>query len=509
MRLWFSGEEPLWASGRLRYAAEQMLLTLFPGEKPVYPPSPAPRGLRGEEDAALFTLSAGKRWATLSVLVLRGGERRRAAVRFSVSHLKAPPQAVYHTLQHALKEAFYRAGTALLGHGLPWGSLTGVRPTKLPTRTLRAGGTPAQALGELERVYHVSPLRRTLAVECAKESVAAMASLRPRQVSLYVGIPFCPTRCVYCSFVSADIKGALSLVEPFLEALFREISAAGALLKRNHLQVRTLYVGGGTPTTLSSGQLSALLSHLEREIDLSACTERTVEAGRPDTITGEKLAVLAAHGVGRISINPQSMSDAVLAAIGRSHSPEEILSAYDLARRAGIPCINMDLIAGLPQDDLPGFSSSLNAVLALEPENITVHTLALKKGSRLLAQGGALPPDAEVARMLDGAWRTLGERGYRPYYLYRQKYMSGSFENVGWTKPGFSNLYNICMMEELHTVLALGAGGVTKLVDPGRGRIRRITAPKYPYEYIEGLPRLLEEKEGLSAFYAEMEDTLP
>jgi len=241
-------------------------------------------------------------------------------------------------------------------------------------------------------------------------------------------------------------------------------------------------------------------------IDLSACTEYTVEAGRPDTITAPKLEVLHRRGAGRVSVNPQSMDDRVLAAMGRAHRAEDVLRAYALVRESGIPCVNMDLIAGLPADSAQGFRSTLDQVLALGPENITVHTLALKKGSRLMAQWGEgetlLPEGAQVSAMLDYAWKALREAGYGPYYLYRQKYMSGSFENVGWTRPGFESLYNICMMEELHTVVSLGGGGVTKLVDARSGRIVRLSNAKYPQEYLRDLEKTLAEKGRLVEFHA-------
>ncbi len=254
-------------------------------------------------------------------------------------------------------------------------------------------------------------------------------------------------------------------------------------------------MGGGTPTTLSAPQLSALLLCLRHSFDLSRCTEFTVEAGRPDTITREKLEVIEANGAGRVSVNPQTMSDEVLRAMGRAHTTAETLAAYALVRAHSSLTVNMDLIAGLPRDTQEGFRNSLDTVLSLAPENITVHTLALKKGSRLMEEKGALPGGETVAAMLGYAHACLRERGYIPYYLYRQKFMSGSFENVGWCLPGFESAYNICMMEELHTVLALGAGGVTKLVDGARGRIVRVANPKYPQEYIRDMEKNLAAKQ--------------
>jgi len=504
VKLWFTSDNVDWDGSRYRYAAEQMMLTLFPGERPEYPEGPAPTSLTAEGNAVIFTLHRGKKLTNMSALLLRGGRWNNGVVRFPSEKLDEPPEAVYHTIQRSVKQSFYNAGSAFLGHDLPWGSLTGVRPTKLPTRALWEGGTPAQAQKELEKTYHVSPLRARLAVDCARHSVAAKKSLLPDEISLYIGIPFCPSRCVYCSFVSAAVDKCLPLVSPFVEGLCREIAAAGELLRETGQKIRTVYMGGGTPTTLSAEQLEQVLSAVEEHLPLERCTEFTVEAGRPDTITQSKLAVLARHGVGRVSVNPQSMDDAVLARMGRPHTGEDIRRAYEQVRAAGDLVVNMDLIAGLPGDTARGFEQSLRAVMELGAENITVHTLALKKGSRLMEEGGDLPAAEEVAVMLDGAWKALEAAGYEPYYLYRQKYMSGSFENVGWTRPGFESLYNIAMMEELHTILALGGGGVTKLVWPGTGRIERLSNPKYPQEYLRDMEKLCREKRELAPRLLEM-----
>ena len=352
---------------------------------------------------------------------------------------------------------------------------------------------------ELRKGYFVSPHRAKLAVDCARASVETQRSLKEGEVSLYIGIPFCPTRCAYCSFVSADVGRTLKLVEPYVEGLLQEVSETGRVLREAGLTVRSFYMGGGTPTTLSAGQMDRLLSQCEECLPLEGCTEYTVEAGRPDTITREKLAVLKAHHIGRISINPQTLEDHVLEAIGRKHSAGDIRAACALARDVGFDCVNMDLIAGLPRDSFEGFCRSLEGVLAMEPENVTVHTLALKKGSALMERGGDLPSGEEVARMLDWSRQILTTNGYIPYYLYRQKYMSGSLENVGWTRPGAESLYNIVMMEELHTVVSLGAGGVTKLI--GGGKILRLTNPKFPQDYLSGLDKVLGQKAEIGAFY--------
>ena len=488
MKLYYRGHD-------YKYAAEQMLLTLFPTERPEYADAPPGPG----EDALVLSLSRGETWATATAALIWGGKEYRAARRCRVSELTGQLSAD-RALQRILKLAFYDAGTAALGKEPPWGALTGVRPVKIPAKAMLAGATPAQAEKVLRDTYRVSPGRRKLAMDCAQASLAAQRSLGEHEVSLYVGIPFCPTRCAYCSFVSADVGRALKLIDPFLDALSREIRATGAMLADAGLRVRTVYFGGGTPTTLTAPQLDRLMGEIAEHIDLSACTEYTVEAGRPDTITAEKLAVLKRRGCDRVSVNPQSMSDAVLAAMGRAHRAADILGAFALVRESGIGCVNMDLIAGLPGDSADGFRSSLDQVLSLAPENVTVHTLALKKGSRLMEGETPLPPGEDVAAMLDYAWAALRESGQIPYYLYRQKYMSGSFENVGWCLPGTESLYNICMMEELHTIVSLGGGGVTKLVDRNTGYITRIANAKYPQEYIQKIDAICADKARVAEF---------
>ena len=496
MKLYFQIQNYNWQPERYKYSVEQMMLMLFPGERPEYPAEYVP-----SEDEAVFSLDRGPETTAVTARVVRPEGRAQGSAQFGSALLDETPERVYHTLQHALKLAFYRAGVEILGEEPPWGALTGVRPVKLPTRAMLGGKTPEEARAELEREYRVSPSRAQLAVDCARASLAVDRQLRPDQVSLYIGVPFCPTRCAYCSFVSADVGRTLKLVEPYLEAVLEELAYTGRVLKECGLTVHSLYVGGGTPTTLSAKQLERLFQAAYGHLPLERCVEYTVEAGRPDTIDREKLEVLRDQGVGRISINPQTLEGPVLEAIGRKHTPGDILEAYSLARQVGFDSINMDLIAGLPRDSFGGFCRSLEGVLDMGPENITVHTLALKKGSRLMEEGGALPSGGETARMLDFSREVLRERGYLPYYLYRQKYMSGSLENVGWCLPGKESVYNIVMMEELQTVVSIGGGGVTKLVDRETGRILRLPNPKYPHDYLTSREKILAQKEEIGEFY--------
>ena len=487
----------LYLNHSYKYAIEQITMVLFPGEKPEYPdaaPAPGDHYCRSG-----LHLSWGRATARTELSV--NGQHSAAEVESPAPAEGAHELERDRILQRILKQSYYKAALPLLGEAPPWGALTGIRPAKLASKALESGLTEAETRTLFRTEYFVSESRTKLALEAAKAGLTAKKSLKQDEISLYIGIPFCPTRCAYCSFISADVHKALKLVEPYLTALHREIDAAAELLPRAGLKLRTIYIGGGTPTTLSAPQLDALLGHVRTAFDLSRLTEFTVEAGRPDTMTADKMAVLHAQGVDRVSVNPQSMRDEVLEAMGRSHTAADILRAYEIVRRAGIPAVNMDLIAGLPKDSPEGFRYTLETVLGLDPENVTVHTLALKKGARLMMERQGLPSGAETAAMLDYAWPRLWQAGQVPYYLYRQKYMSGALENIGWCRPGFEGLYNICIMEELHTILALGAGGSTKLTDPATGKIVRITNPKYPKEYIERIETLCAEKEPLVDFH--------
>jgi len=481
MKLYFSGHEE-------KYAVEQSLLTLFPDERPEYSQE-APGG----DNELELRFSAGKAYYTATAILRREGKVYRRSTRGRLPKEGADEVSLTRLRRRTLQRALYWVAVSHLGVEPPWGMLSGVRPVKLPVRAVLGGASLSEANAQLRDYYRVSKPRRALAMDCAKASLEVLHSLQPNEISLYVGIPFCPTRCTYCSFISATGGGA-RLIPPYLEALYEEISAAGEAVREQGLSIRSVYIGGGTPTTLEAVELSQLLLAIRQAFALTPVIEFTVEAGRPDTITREKLVAIKEGGGNRISVNPQSMSDEVLSAIGRNHSAEEVLRAYDLVREVGFHAVNMDLIAGLPQDSLEGFEKSLSAILSLTPENITVHTLALKKGARLMEDKGAIPDAATVSQMLDFAWERLRAAGYLPYYLYRQKFTSGAFENVGWCKPGYQSEYNICMMEELHTVLSLGSGGVTKSVRYQTGQVSRLANPKYPQEYLRDRERILREK---------------
>ena len=476
-----------------KYAVEQIMLMLFPGEKPIYPEKPS------GALSAFVSLGRGGSYETAFCRITRNGEGFTGMARARISDFT--DEIVAERLrQRAIKLAFYRAGVKALGKKPVWGALSGIRPGKLMSDIIEEGTDGESAVRRFMKLYDADRSRALLCLDTAHFGLKMQSELSGRDICLYLGIPFCPTRCAYCSFVSQTVEKSMKLIPPFLEALWADIEATADAVRKAGLRVISVYFGGGTPTTLSPGQLDEVCRRLYGSFDLSACREFTVEAGRPDTITPEKLDVLKKWGVGRVSVNPQTMSDEVLSLIGRRHTAQDVVEALEKVRAAGSFDVNMDLIAGLPGDTAESFAATLCRVLALEPENITVHTLALKKGSRITLSHTEIPGAETVGEMLDGAEAALRAAGYVPYYLYRQKYMSGGFENVGWCRPGRENIYNICIMEELCSIIALGAGASTKLVSQ-TGRIERFFAPKYPQEYISGMDRVVSDKQKIIEFY--------
>ena len=458
-----------------RYAVEQLCLALFDLQTQV-------RVISG--------LHRGRTWLTAVTTVTVGQKTSRA-----IRRLKAKEETV-RLRRQTLQQSLYLAALEHLPKAPAWGALAGVRPTKITTKHLLEGGTERSAHWLLRDVYFVTPERRELAVDCSKSTVRAWEKLDKNDVSLYVGIPFCPTRCAYCSFVSRSVGKRTELLQPYLQALLQELEVTGRLMAESGKHIRSVYIGGGTPTTLSADQMALLLDSIHNTFDMDRCLEFTVEGGRPDTLDEEKLRTIRAHGADRMSINPQTMVDTVLRACGRPHTAEAVLRRYDQAVAEGFDAINMDLIAGLPTDTYEGFCYSLDTVATLKPANITVHTLALKKGADLFEKQVQLPTAEDVTQMVAYANKTLRGMGYKPYYLYRQKYMSGSFENVGWSRDNLDCLYNIYMMEELHTVLSLGGGGMNKVNLPD-GTLQRFHNPKFPEQYIEQLDSVLRQKEEL------------
>lgn len=386
----------------------------------------------------------------------------------------------------------------------PWGILTGVRPVKL-LRRLAEESSEEQAVKKFEKDFFVSNEKTALSRETEHNERKILELSRPESFSLYVGIPFCPSRCSYCSFVMASIERAEKLIEPYTKLLCEEIKRTAEIANKLGLRLETVYFGGGTPTTLSAEQLDTVLRTVNKSFDMSTCREFTVEAGRPDTIDNAKLFALKENKVDRISINPQTTNDEVLKTIGRKHTAQQFFEAFELARKCGFDNINTDLIAGLPTDTPESFKNSLDSIVKLNAECITVHTLCMKRASRLTTEGVTL--DLQQARnareMLAYTQNILGQNGYIPYYMYRQSRMVGNLENVGWSKKDFESLYNVYVMDETHTILACGSGGVTKLKRNNPDYLERIFNFKYPYEYIDRFDELIQRKSGIMQFYGQ------
>lgn len=386
----------------------------------------------------------------------------------------------------------------------PWGILTGVRPVKL-LRRLAEESNEEQAVKKFENDFFVSNEKIALSRKTEHNERKILELSKPESFSLYVGIPFCPSRCSYCSFVMASIERAEKLIEPYTKLLCEEIKRTAEIANKLGLRLETVYFGGGTPTTLSAEQLDTVLRTVNKSFDMSTCREFTVEAGRPDTIDIAKLFALKENKVDRISINPQTVNDEVLKTIGRKHTAQQFFDAFELARKCGFDNINTDLIAGLPTDTPESFKNSLDSIVRLNAECITVHTLCMKRASRLTTEGVTL--DLQQARdareMLAYTQNILGQNEYIPYYMYRQSRMVGNLENVGWSKKGFESLYNVYVMDETHTILACGSGGVTKLKRNNPDYLERIFNFKYPYEYIDRFDELIQRKSEIMQFYGQ------
>ena len=386
----------------------------------------------------------------------------------------------------------------------PWGILTGGRPVKL-LRRLAEESSEEQAVKKFEKDFFVSNEKIALSRETEHNERKILELSKPESFSLYVGIPFCPSRCSYCSFVMASIERAEKLIEPYTKLLCEEIKRTAEIANKLGLRLETVYFGGGTPTTLSAEQLDTVLRTVNKSFDMSTGREFTVEAGRPDTIDIAKLFALKENKVDRISINPQTVNDEVLKTIGRKHTAQQFFDAFELARKCGFDNINTDLIAGLPTDTPESFKNSLDSIVRLNAECITVHTLCMKRASRLTTEGVTL--DLQQARdareMLAYTQNILGQNEYIPYYMYRQSRMVGNLENVGWSKKGFESLYNVYVMDETHTILACGSGGVTKLKRNNPDYLERIFNFKYPYEYIYRFDELIQRKSGIMQFYGQ------
>lgn len=404
--------------------------------------------------------------------------------------------------EYTLTRMLYRTLERITGNSPKWGMLTGIHPVKLLGQYEDKLGETA-AKETFKQDLFVSNEKYTFAKRTL-DVQRPFLKTGENDFSLYVGIPFCPSRCSYCSFVSQSVGQAKKLIEPYFDLLLLEIDKTAEIVKSLGLNLISVYIGGGTPTTLSAHQLKKLCEKIANSFDMGNCLEFTVEAGRADTISKEKLIVLKACGVTRISINPQSLSDKVLRAIGREHTADDVRKAFDIAKAAGFISINADLIVGLPEDSLEGFKKTLKEIIRLGASNITVHSLALKRSASLIEDNRDISShkNASLADdMINFSVETLSEAGFEPYYMYRQTRMAGNLENTGWAKNGNICRYNICTMDESSTVIACGAGGVSKIKNPYGPELKRIFNFKFPNEYISRNSEIIERKARVEELY--------
>lgn len=399
-----------------------------------------------------------------------------------------------NTCEHEICRLIYLCLQKLTGITPPWGLMTGIRPVKKMTALLQNGCSKAEAFEHLRKKFMVSESRLEIAHMTAVNQIPLLESLNKRDISLYISIPFCPTRCSYCSFVSHSMDSAVKLMPDYIRLLSKELEIISQITNRLKLGIDTIYIGGGTPTSISASQLKVIMDSVSANFDLSKVREYSVEAGRADTITPAKLKVIKDGGASRISVNPQTFNDEVLRIIGRQHTAKDTVNAFRNAREAGFDNINMDLIAGLPGDTFESFRESLNKSMELSPESITVHTLTIKRSAKLYEEKPEYFCKTPAAEMADESIRVLPANGYLPYYLYRQKNTIENLENIGFAKKGFESLYNIFIMDETQTILGAGCAASTKIVGEN-GKITRIHNYKFPYEYINRFDELMKKKD--------------
>lgn len=398
--------------------------------------------------------------------------------------------------KNKLKQALYQLLEAYSGQTLPWGTLTGIRPTKIPMNMLEEGKSEEEITSYMKETYFASDEKIDLSIQVAQRELELLQKIDYENgYSLYIGIPFCPSTCLYCSFTSYPIGLWSKRVDEYLDALEKEIDFTAEKFRDKHLN--SIYIGGGTPTTLSPEQLDRLITKIENSFDFSHLLEFTVEAGRPDSITEEKLLALRKHHISRISINPQTMKQETLELIGRHHTVQQTIDSFRLARSLGFDNINMDLIVGLPEESLEDVENTMKQLMELKPDNLTVHSLAVKRAARLRMQR-----EEYEGLHMENTWDTIAltaeyaqKMGLEPYYLYRQKNMAGNFENVGYARPGCAGVYNILIMEEKQTIMALGAGATTKFVMDGGSRIERVANVKDVTNYLDRVDEMIERKE--------------
>lgn len=479
------------------YETENLLRVFFPAEKIE---STAER--TNDKRYIITSLFPTSEGADIEITVSLGNEEKTEALSVSLKD-KDEKESDEAFLERSLEVFLYGILCKETGYTPPWGILTGVRPAKLMSNLL-SDMSEEKAKDYFKSTLCVSEEKTSLAYTVSQKEEPIINKSRDKSFSLYVSIPFCPTRCSYCSFVSHSNESAKKLMPQYTDLLVKEIEETARITKKLGLILETVYIGGGTPTALDEENLKKVTDALSANFPMEKVREYTIEAGRPDSITREKLRIIKNARATRISINPQTFNDGVLVEIGRKHTAKQTEDAMLLAREEGFTNINMDLIAGLPTDTLESFENSLDKVLSFDAENITVHTLALKRSSTLVTEDKRKGSADLATQMLSYTYKTLTEKGYSPYYMYRQQKCLGNLENVGWAKEGFECEYNVYMMEETHTVLAVGAGAVIKLRNPKTKEIERIFNYKYPYEYISGFNEILSRKKRIGEFYNEI-----
>ena len=405
------------------------------------------------------------------------------------------PKMTRKVYDSAVTKSFCHAAMKIKKINLPWGVMSGIRPAKNVREFIESGISKEELPVLLKRLYEVDDSKIRLAMEVAENEQEILKRAQDNSVSIYVGIPFCPTRCLYCSFVSTDVRVSGKYMESYVELLLEEIEKIKEILEKSNKKVQNIYIGGGTPTTLSEELLDRLLKKLSILFPEDGLDEFTLEAGRPDTITYEKLVCAKKNGVSRISINPQTMNEKTLKRVGRAHSPQMVNDCFKMARKAGFDNINMDLIAGLPGENIEDFKYSLDSVIELNPENITVHSMCIKRSADFRFSGEELLKSKVMNDMLSYTQDRMKETARVPYYMYRQKNISGNLENVGYSKAGYMSFYNINIMEETQSIIAAGCGGSTKIV--GNGKITRIFNFKDPKTYIDRFDEILKKKDDI------------
>ena len=450
-----------------------------------------------DEDAMVFSnFTYENNIVNVYTEIVYGGTAYFEDYNFEFDNTGKSDRYVKRILKNACTKSFCHAAMKIKNVNLPWGVMSGIRPAKNVRTLIDEGYSKEEIYRELKEVYEVSEDKIKLAHAVAQNEKRLLDDIGKNSVSVYIGIPFCPTRCKYCSFVSTDIRVSGKYIDEFVNKLLLEIDKAAEVIEGLGMYAENIYIGGGTPSTLSAEQIGKITDRLKKNFDFSRIKEFTFEAGRPDTITEEKLIAIKNGGVNRISINPQTMNEVTLKKVGRSHTPDMVKNAYNMARKCGFDNINMDLIAGLPDETAEMFYYSIDELIKLAPENITVHSMAVKRSSDFNQSGGKLLAAEEINKMLSYAQLVTDKNGYAPYYMYRQKNISGNLENVGYAREGFMSTYNVNIMEEKQTIIALGGGGSSKLVMGDR--IERVFNFKDPIEYINRFDEILKKKDEIA-----------